>query len=144
MKSRLTARVSKEFGASPSEVWKALTDPVEIKKYFFGTNVISDWKAGSKIVFKGEWEGKTYEDKGIIKELIPEKKLEYTFFSSFSGKEDVPENYANVCYVLTPKGNGTHLEISQDSIETEERKKESESNWNMILEELDKLVSTKA
>lgn len=137
----LTAKQSIELNASPSEVWNALTNPEEIKKYFFGTNAISDWKVGSPIVFKGEWEGKPYEDKGTIEELIPGEKLIYTYWSSFSGTEDIPENYAHVGYFLTPRGKGTLLEITQDSIDTEEKKNHSESNWKAVLEKLKELLS---
>lgn len=143
MKQGLTAKQSIELKASTSEVWKMLTDPEEIKKYFFGTTAISKWKEGSSIVFKGEWEGKTYEDKGIIIELIPERKLKYTYWSSFSGTEDKEENYANVCYSLTPGERGTLLEITQDGIETEERKNESESNWKFVLDNMAELLQTK-
>jgi hypothetical protein len=31
-----------------------MTNPEIIKQYMFGTNVISDWKEGSPIVWKGE------------------------------------------------------------------------------------------
>jgi hypothetical protein len=31
-----------------------------------GYKVTSDWKPGSRITWKGEWEGKPYEDKGVV------------------------------------------------------------------------------
>jgi uncharacterized protein YndB with AHSA1/START domain len=37
-------------------VWRALTDRETIKKYFFGTDAVSDWKEGSTLIFQGEWE----------------------------------------------------------------------------------------
>jgi uncharacterized protein YndB with AHSA1/START domain len=144
MEKGLEAKVSAEINASPAEVWKALTDPEEVKKYFFGTNVISDWKVGSPIKFTGEWEGKPYEDKGTILELIPERKLVYTYWSSFSGTEDIPENYANVSYILTPAKWGTLLEIIQDGIADEEKRAHSEANWKMVLDSLKELVYAKA
>jgi len=142
MKKGLTATQSIELNVPSAAVWKALTDPKEIKKYFFGTNAISEWKEGSPIVFKGEWEGQSYEDKGTIIEIISGKKLKYTYWSSFSGTEDIPENYANICYYLTPKGKGTLLEITQDGIDTEERKNHSESNWKTVLEKLKELLTS--
>ena len=60
------AKASITINATAEKVWHALTDPRMIKKYMFGTSVISDWKEGSKIIWKGEWEGKSYEDKGKI------------------------------------------------------------------------------
>ena len=54
-----------------SAVWNALVDPAIIKQYMFGTTVTSDWKEGSPIVWKGEWQGKPYEDKGVILRMQP-------------------------------------------------------------------------
>ena len=42
-----------EIGADPSSVWKVLTDPEEAKKYYFGAEVVTSWKEGESIVFKG-------------------------------------------------------------------------------------------
>ena len=59
----LIAKESISINAPVGKVWDALTNPEVIKQYMFGTNVISDWKEGSPIVWKGEWQGKKYEDK---------------------------------------------------------------------------------
>lgn len=138
-----TVNVEIKLQASPSEVWKALTSPEDIKKYFYGTNTVSDWKVGSPIVFSGEWDGQPYEDKGTILELIPGKKLVYNYWSSFSGIEDIPENYANITYTLTPQEDGTLLEITQDGIETEEKRAHSESSWKSVLENLKEVLYSK-
>lgn len=37
------------IGATPERVWKALTDPEETDKWFFGTTVRSTWEVGSEI-----------------------------------------------------------------------------------------------
>ena len=63
------ATAETEIEASPAEVWKALTDPELIKKYMFGSEVVTDWQPGSPITWKGEYEGKPYEDKGEILEV---------------------------------------------------------------------------
>ena len=41
----------------------------------FGSKVVTDWVEGSPIVWKGEYEGKTYEDKGEVLEIEPERRL---------------------------------------------------------------------
>jgi len=69
MNHQLEVKKTIEITASLMEVWHALTDQETIKKYFFGTTAISDWEEGSSLIFKGEWEGKTYEDKGTILNL---------------------------------------------------------------------------
>ena len=142
MKSDITGRAGISINAPSSKVWEALTTPEIIKKYFFGTDAISDWKAGSPLIFRGEWEGKQYEDKGTILEVVPEKLFKYSYWSSMSGIEDKPENYVTITYGLTPNGSGTKLNITQENIPDEKTKEHSEQNWNMVLGGLKKLLES--
>jgi uncharacterized protein YndB with AHSA1/START domain len=91
------ATAESEIDAPPSQVWAALTDPEQIKKYMFGSEVETDWRPGSPIVWKGEYEGKQYEDKGEILEFEPERRLKVTHFSPLSGQEDVPRTTTRSC-----------------------------------------------
>ena len=140
MVKQLTATASISIKAGKEKVWDALTNPEKIKQYFFGTNAISDWKKGSSLKFTGEWEGKTYEDKGTILDTEPGKLFRYTYWSSMGKLEDKPENYATVTYELVPAGNETILNVSQDNIATEESREHSQKNWQYILEEVKKFV----
>jgi uncharacterized protein YndB with AHSA1/START domain len=136
----LVARQSVFIRASAAKVWKALTDPDLIRQYLFGTEAISDWKAGSQIRYRGTWEGRTYEDKGVVLKAEPGKALESTYWSSMSGLPDIPENYKKVRYDLTPEQGGTRLTVTQDNNATEEEKDHSEQNWRMVLEGLKMMV----
>ncbi len=140
MSDSLTAEASITVNATPARVWKALTDPKQIKKYLFGTETTTDWKKGSPITYTGEWEGKKYEDKGTIIEIIPEKLLHTTYYSSMSGKEDRPENYSHVYYKVSPEGEQTRLTITQDNNSTRESKEHSESNWGQVLQSFKNVV----
>jgi uncharacterized protein YndB with AHSA1/START domain len=140
MGKNLEAKASITIQSDADEVWDALTNPDKIKQYFFGTNAISDWKKGSSIRFTGEWEGKTYEDKGTILDARPGELLRYTYWSSMGKLEDKPENYATVTYELVPAGTETTLNITQDNIANEEGREHSEKNWQWILSELKKFI----
>lgn len=37
-----------EVSATPEEVWSALTDPKKTHAYYYGTDILSDWKVGSR------------------------------------------------------------------------------------------------
>ncbi|MGC4035497.1 MAG: SRPBCC family protein [Chitinophagaceae bacterium] len=144
MSKALTANTSVAIHATADEVWDALTNPEKIKQYFFGTNAISDWKKGSSLKFTGEWEGKSYEDKGTILDAEPGRLFRYTYWSSMGKLEDKPENYATVTYELVPSGDETILHISQDGVASQEAKGHHEQNWNYVLGELKKLVESLA
>ena len=140
MTNTLTLNTSISINAPKSKVWMALIDPEQVKKYFFGTILKSDWKVGSAITFSGEWEGTPYMDKGTILEIEMEKILKYNYWSSFSGTEDKPENYANIGYYLEEKNGETVFSISQDGIKTKEACDHSEQNWKMVLNNLKELL----
>jgi uncharacterized protein YndB with AHSA1/START domain len=129
--------------APAEKVWEALITPSQIKKYLFGTDASSDWKVGSDILFHGEWQGKSYEDKGKIIAIEPNKLLHHTYWSSLSGTDDRPENYVNVKYIIKNDGTQTLLTITQDGIKTEESKKHLEKNWGQVIENIKKVVEEK-
>jgi len=135
------AKAQTTINASVEKVWDALTNPVMIKKYMFGATVISDWKEGSKITWKGEWDGKTYEDKGKILRFDPEKSLQYSHYSPLSGLHDNPENYHIVTIDLLEKDRQTTIvNLTQDNNADEKAKDHSENNWKMMLSSLKKLL----
>lgn len=140
MSKKLISRSGITINAPAGKVWQALTDPAQIKQYLFGTNTVSDWKKGSPITYEGEWQGKKYKDKGTIIDIVPEKLLHTTYWSSMGGKEDKPENYNNVIYELQPQNGKTLITISQDNIDNEEQLKHMEQNWATVLDGLKKLL----
>ena len=133
MKGDLTLSASVLIKSSPKTIWTILTDPNEVRKWLFGTNMKTNWKEGSSISYEGEYEGKTYQDKGVVKKFSPEKELQSTYWSSMSGKEDIPENYNTVTYILNKEGDITQLTLTQDNISSEKEKEHSLQNWNMVL-----------
>ncbi len=136
------ANATIEIDAPPEEVWTALTDPEQIEKYMFGSQVVTDWKPGSPIVWKGEYEGKKYEDKGEIVEVEQPRRLKLTHFSPLSGEDDRPENYHTVLYELEKQGEKTHVSLSQDNNASEEAAEHSKANWEKMLTGLKEVVET--
>ena len=136
----LVASAELDIDATPARVWRALTDPAEITQYFFGTNVETDWQPGSSIVWKGEYEGRTYEDKGEILAVEPGRRLEVTHFSPLTGQEDRPENYHRVSYQLQQTDGGTSIRLTQDNSSSAEEAEHSAANWQMMLDGLKKVA----
>ena len=140
MEKNLIIKKSIIINAEPSMVWDALTNPEKIRQYLFGTNAISDWEVGSPITYEGVYQGKAYKDRGTILQSEPERIFQSTYWSSMSGTEDKPENYATVTYELSKENNGTRLTLTQDNCKTPEQKKHLEGNWAMVLEGLKKVA----
>jgi uncharacterized protein YndB with AHSA1/START domain len=133
MDTNLTARATTAISKPRRAVWNALVDPAAIQSYMFGTTVISAWKQGSSIVWKGEWKGTAYEDKGVILQIEPEHLLQYSHFSPLSGQEDRPENYHTVTIELAEADGHTSVSLTQDKNATEEARAEAAANWNAML-----------
>jgi len=140
MSRDLKMEVSIQINAPAFKVWDALTNPEQVKKYFFGTKLESSLVVGEPIIFSGEWEGKPYQDKGTVLENITNRILKYSYWSNLSGTPDLPENYATVTYRLEDIDGNTKLTIAQDGIKTEESKTDSENNWKFLLDSIKKLV----
>lgn len=140
MNTNLIARASVAINAANAEVWDALVNPEAIEQYMFGTHVATDWHQGSPITWKGEWQGKPYEDKGVILQLEPGRTLQYSHFSPLAGLPDKPENYHTVTIELSGEGDQTRVSLAQDNNPTEEARDHSEKNWQMMLAGLKKLL----
>jgi uncharacterized protein YndB with AHSA1/START domain len=140
MANKFFVTITITINAQLSKVWKAITDPELIKEYMFGAYPITDWKKGSSITYTGVWQGKHYEDKGEIIDIVPDRLLHTTYWSSLSGKPDFPEYYANVIYELVPEGLQTIVHLKQDNIQTEDEKKHLEENWKTVLDGMKKLL----
>jgi uncharacterized protein YndB with AHSA1/START domain len=129
-----------EIDAQPEDVWEALTNPARIREYMFGSEVSTDWKPGSPITWKGEFEGKAFEDKGEIISFEPGRLLEVTHFSPLTGQDDRPENYHRVRYELQPANGGTVVRLTQDNSSSAEEAEHSGATWQMMLDSLKKVV----
>jgi uncharacterized protein YndB with AHSA1/START domain len=136
MNDSLSAEVSVSIDAPASTVWKVITTPALIKKYLFDTNVASDWKEGSQITYEGEYQGKSYRDKGTILKIEPERVFQSTYWSSMGGKEDKPENYNLVTYTLANQGAKTLVTLTQDNILSEKEREYVIENWKVVLQQL--------
>jgi uncharacterized protein YndB with AHSA1/START domain len=140
MKPNFIAQASTTVHAPASRVWEALTQPELIKQFFFGTNVETDWKVGSAIYYRGEWQGRSYEDKGTVMAVEPHKRLVSTHWSPLAGVPDTPENYHTVTYLLSEHDGSTDVTIVQDHNASEQERQHSEQNWKMVLDGLKKLL----
>lgn len=140
MNKGLIAKALIIINAPIDKVWDALVNPKIIKQYMFGTNVVSNWKKGSPIIWKGEWQGKAYEDKGVILQINPKLMLQYSHFSPLSGKPDTPENYHAVTIELSDQKTSVNISLSQDNNTTEQAREHSEKNWTTMLAGLKKLL----
>jgi uncharacterized protein YndB with AHSA1/START domain len=138
----LVAKAGTEVRAPPDAVWEALIDPAKVTQYMLGTEVVSDWRKGSPIVWKGEYQGRSFEDRGEILAIEPGQRLSYSHYSPLAGKPDVPENYHTVTVELAPGGTdgSTSVTLTQDNNGDAESRDHSAAFWQDMLERLKGLL----
>jgi uncharacterized protein YndB with AHSA1/START domain len=140
MPKNLIAKSSIIINAPAEKVWQAITDPALIKQYFFGVDTHTDWKVGSSIRHTGEWQGKPFEDKGIVTRFEPNEVLAHTHWSSMSGVPDAAQYYQLVTYTLEQRDGSTQVTLENDNNDNEESRDHSAANWSNVLKGLKDVV----
>ncbi len=123
-----------------TRVWDAITKPDIIKQYFFGTDLDTDWKVGSPLYFRGEWQGKRYEDRGTVLLFEPMRALAFNYWSSMSGTEDKPETRLVVRYELEEGPDGVRVTIGNSNLASQAAADHSAENWRGVLAALQRLL----
>jgi uncharacterized protein YndB with AHSA1/START domain len=132
--SKLTINASRE------KVWEALTKPEKVKDWQYGSELTTDWNVGNEIRFKSEWEGQIFEQWGTVLEFEPNEKLKYNLFAPRPDLNDKPENYFEMEYKLTEKGNGTELKIIQEDNRPGAKQEPEQGEENPVLKMLKELI----
>lgn len=118
----IVAKASVLIDAPVAKVWDALLDPATAKKYMFGTDLSTDWQVGSEIVWRGEWQGKPYEDKGKILKNEEHRVIAY------SHQDHVVE------ITLDAEDGKTRATIVQDNNKSEAAREHSQGVWQAMLD----------
>jgi uncharacterized protein YndB with AHSA1/START domain len=143
MPKNLIAKSSVQINNTVDEAWKALVNPEIVAKYMLGSQQLSDWRKGSSIKWKKDFNGRKFEDKGEILEITPQKSLKYTHYSPASGRPDAPENYQTVSVTLKANAKGTTIELTSDNNASEEEKTTNEHIWALYLQGLKIIMDKK-
>jgi uncharacterized protein YndB with AHSA1/START domain len=135
MAETFVARVSLTINAPRAKVWDALIDPEKIKQYILVSDVVSEWRVGSSIVWKSEFQGKPFEIKGTILRLEPQRLLEFDQSRPiFHASRNVrPARYHRVTIELSGAETQTHLSLTEQGSTTERELAHSEGGWRLAL-----------
>jgi uncharacterized protein YndB with AHSA1/START domain len=103
--------IERTFDAPVSKVWKAITDNAELKHWYFD---IEDFqpKVGFEFHFYGGSEEKRYLHLCKVTEVIPERKLSYSW-----RYENYPGN-SHLSFELFPEGDQTRLKLTHEGLDS--------------------------
>lgn len=124
----------------PHVLFEALTNPEKIVQYYPLQEIISNWHIGDEIILKGNHNGQRFIDYGIITDLIPNQRFEYTYWSDNHGTERIAENELTICYTLEPTDSGTTLNVRHTNLKSEQMYLEMLKVWEFLLSNLKTFV----
>ena len=103
--------IERTFRAPIARVWKAITDVEEMRRWYFDLKEFKP-EVGFEFRFTVEHEGFTYEHQCKIKEVIPGKKLVYSW------RYEGHEGDSLVTFELFADGGKTRLKLTHEGLET--------------------------
>jgi uncharacterized protein YndB with AHSA1/START domain len=120
-----------KYNAPASVVWKAITDPEQMKQWYFDMEEFQP-VVGFEFTFTGENEGRVFVHWCKIIEVVPGKKLKHTWtYQDYEGM-------SYVTFELSPEGHKTHLRLTHEGLETFPDKPDFARNnfkegWTMLM-----------
>jgi uncharacterized protein YndB with AHSA1/START domain len=124
---------------TPEKLWEALTSSEFSKRYWFGTELKSDWKVGSPFALVSD--GKT-SDTGEILIADPPRLLSYTFKHQLF-EEMRNEPATKVVFTLEPHGKVVKLTVTHEGfVEGSKLLGAISGGWPAILSGLKSLLET--
>jgi len=133
--------LERHYAAAPEKVWRAWTDPEAIKRWWGpGTphDPVSlaqlDVRVGGRfrIVFGGP-KGTDHEVQGVYKEVVPNRKLVFTW----TWPNSTPERESLVTILFKPEGGGTELAFRHEQLFDEAVRDNHRRGWSESLAKLD-------
>ncbi len=123
------------IATTPEKLWEALTNGDFTEKYWFGSRVESDWKAGSPFKIHTGVAGKDWL--GKVLQCDPPRLLSYTFRVSGGA-----EHFSRVEFQLEQKGPVVKLTLTHDELDENDVKFYTgiSGGWPAVLSNLKSLL----
>ena len=116
--------------ATPERVWRALTDPAQIKEWMVGTDVETDWRVGSPISWRGGLDGKAY---GTVLVHDEPRRLSMTHYSR-SWVCPTSRTTTTRSPMTSRRGRPHEVTLTQDGNDTPEQAEQFSANWQNMLD----------
>jgi uncharacterized protein YndB with AHSA1/START domain/DNA-binding transcriptional ArsR family regulator len=124
---------------TPERLWRAITDPADTRQYFFGNEVRSEWKTGSKLEYVEQ--GQVSLDCKIL-EIDPAHRLVHSFHVVYD-PEQAKDRPSRVTWEITQMGDACRLTLVHDDFDGETATyRDVEHGWSQILSGLKTLIET--
>ena len=103
--------IERTFNAPVARVWQALTDVDQMRQWYFDLKEFRP-EVGFEFGFVVEHNGNAYDHRCRITEIIPQKKIAYTW------RYEGHEGCSLVTFELFPENEKTRLKLTHEGLET--------------------------
>jgi uncharacterized protein YndB with AHSA1/START domain len=100
--------------APRKKVWLALTVPELVKQWQYGSDLLTTWEVGTSIIFRNEWNGQVFEQKGSVLEFLPDSRLKYSLSFPRPDLQGIAEHCFFMTYELSESEGTTSLLVRQE------------------------------
>ena len=142
---KTSLQIKRFINAPRSRVYAAWTNPAQLKEWWGPESVRTrNFAADVRVGGKYRWDLTTPEGEemsvfGEYRELVPEKKIVFTWKWD---NDEVWENRTSVVTVeLSDRDAGTELRLTHEQLPSEESRDRHSDGWNSVLDRLEKFVS---
>jgi uncharacterized protein YndB with AHSA1/START domain len=127
------------IASTQDAVWNALTNPDVTQLYWYGTRVESDWKVGSKVVYR---RGGEVTDEHIVLAVDPPHSFRHSFHPVFA-EEFRKEDPSRVTFAIEQSGGVVRLTLIHDEFPLNSRIIAGcRESWPPIISSLKSLLET--
>jgi uncharacterized protein YndB with AHSA1/START domain len=135
--------LTRSYPVSPEKIWRAWTDPQAVKKWWgpgAGEPVSLaelDVRVGGRfrMVFGG-LDGKAHECAGTYREVVPNRKLVFTW----TWPNSTPERESLVTVTFRRAGGGTELVFLHEQFFDEKVRDDHKGGWSGTLDKLERFL----
>ena len=139
--------LNRHYPVAPEKVWRAWTDPKAIARWWGpgGPEMVSvvevDVRVGGRfrMVFGGP-EGREHECAGIYREVVPNRKLVFTW----CWPNTTPDRVSQVTILFKPAGGGTDLEFRHEQFFDEAARDRHKGGWSGTFDKLELFLKEKS
>jgi uncharacterized protein YndB with AHSA1/START domain len=125
---------------TPERLWQAITDSAFTEKYYYGTRVKSDWRAGSPLTY-AYLDGTLAAD-GEVLEALPPSRLVMTFRALWD-PELAKEPPFRMIWEIEPAGPACRLTVTmEDFVEGSRMAEQATGGMPVIISGLKTLLET--
>ncbi len=138
--------LTRSYPVAPEKVWQAWTDPQTLKKWWGpgpGEPVSLaelDLRVGGRfrIVFGGA-DGSAHECAGVYQEVVPNRKLVFTW----CWPNSTPDRVSVVTIVFKGVGGKTELTFKHEQLFDEKARDDHQRGWTGLLDKLERFLQEK-